>query len=89
MPCLLIALALLIPRAVMLFIWMLTPWFGQAYTTAVFPILGFFFMPYTTLAYMAAMLNNRYQLSGAWIGVLIVAVVVDISHWGSSRYWRR
>jgi len=80
MPCFLVVIALFLPRGTLFFIWLLTDWFTRAYETVLWPLLGFFFMPYTTLAYMGAMLNNNHQVSGAWLVVLIVAVVVDLSH---------
>jgi hypothetical protein len=80
MPCLLIVIALMLPRVTLFFIWLLTDWFPRAYETVLWPLLGFFFMPYTTLAYMGAMLNNNHQISGGWLIALIVAVVFDLSH---------
>lgn len=82
MGCLLALLALAVPRVLMLFLVLLTDWFGRAYETRVWPILGFVFMPYTTLAYMAAMLRNNHSLSGGWIALFIVAVLFDTGHWG-------
>jgi hypothetical protein len=47
-------------------------------------------MPYTTLAWMGAMLFNNYQLSGGWLIVLIVAVLLDLGgHGGVARSRRR
>jgi hypothetical protein len=50
-------------------------------------------MPYTTLAYMAAMLNNHGELSGAWIVLVVVAVFFDLGGQGRSArpvyYYRR
>jgi hypothetical protein len=89
MPCILVALAVFVPRVVMFFIWLLTTWFGQAFETVIWPLLGFFFMPYTTLAYMGAMLNNAHQVSGGWLVLLIVAVVLDLSSHGSAARSRR
>ncbi len=89
MGCLLVAIALMVPRILMVFILLLTDWFGRAYETAVWPVLGFFFMPYTTLAYLAARLNNG-ALSGGWLALFIAAIVVDASHWGGSgAAWRQ
>lgn len=68
----------------MFFILILTDWFGRAFETTLWPLLGWFVMPYTTLAYMAAMLNNDHQLSGGWIVLLIIAVVVDLGGQGNS-----
>jgi hypothetical protein len=58
MSCVLVVIALLMPRLVMMFIAVLADWFFTSYQTVLWPVLGFFFAPYTTLVYMAAMLNN-------------------------------
>lgn len=89
MPCLIVLLALLIPRVLMVFIYFLTNWFSLAYQTWIWPLLGFLFMPYTTLAYMAAMLNNNGSVSGLWLVLAILAVVVDLGHVGLGRRHRK
>jgi hypothetical protein len=91
MGCILAFLMLLAPRVVMVFIFLLTDWFQRAYETIIWPVLGFIFMPYLTLAYMAMKLHNG-TLTGGWLVVVIVAAVVDVIHWGGSghhyRRWR-
>jgi hypothetical protein len=92
MGCLLPLVAVFAPRLVMFFIFLLTSWFQTAYQTVIWPLLGFFFMPYTTLAYMGAMLNNNHKLDGGWLVVVIVAVIFDLgAHERSARpvYYRR
>ncbi|MHC4717611.1 MAG: hypothetical protein ACYS5V_11625 [Planctomycetota bacterium] len=89
MGCLLVVIALILPRTLMVFIWLLTDWFSRAYEGALLPVLGFLFMPYTTLAYMAAMIRNHNTLSPFWAVVVVIAALVDISHWGSTRAVRR
>jgi len=71
-------MALAAPRFLMVMIWFLSNWFGRAYETTLWPLLGFLFMPFTTLAYMAAMLNNQGRLSGLWIVLLVLAVLADL-----------
>ena len=88
--CLIVAIGLALPRLLMLFIWLLTNWFGQAFHTWFFPALGFCFLPYTTLAYMAAMLNNNHTVSVGWLALIVLAALVDLGHWGiGPRAWRR
>jgi hypothetical protein len=93
MGCLLPIFALFVPRVLMVFIFLLTNWFATAYETVIWPLVGFFLMPYTTLAYMAAMLNNGHQLSGGWIVLIIVAVFFDLGGQGRSTkhvvYYRK
>jgi len=88
MGCVVTCLALLMPRVLMVFILALTDWFGRAFDTWYWPLLGFLFMPYTTLAYMAAMLR-RGSVSGGWLALVIVAAIVDIGHWGGSQHQYR
>lgn len=83
MPCLLVILALALPRVVMVFIYLLTDWFSRAYDGWALPILGFIFLPYTTLAYMAAQLHGG--LHGWWIVLLVIAVLADLKGHGSTR----
>ena len=84
MGCLLVIIAMLLPRLLMFFIWLLTDWFGKSFDTVIWPVLGFVFLPYTTLAYLAAMLNNNHSVSGWWTVLLVVAVLVDLGHLCSS-----
>ncbi|HBC88142.1 MAG TPA: hypothetical protein DCZ94_14425 [Lentisphaeria bacterium] len=84
MGCLIAAVALAVPRVLMFVALLFTDWFGRSFDTHLWPILGFVFMPYTTLAYMAAMLNNNHSLSGGWLALFIFAVLVDAGHFGGS-----
>lgn len=92
MPCLSAIVAVLFPRFVMILIALFTHWFSAAFNSVLWPFLGFLFMPYTTLAYMAAMLNNHHAVSGGWLVLIIIAAVVDLSGQGHSatrKRWRR
>ncbi len=85
MGCLLIIFAVILPRITMLLIFLLTNWFS-VFQTIIWPVLGFVFMPYTTLAYLFAMIYNHHQISNGWIVLLVVAIIVDLGgHRGSYR----
>ena len=90
MPLLILFIALFFPRVVLALIAIFTTWFHAAFNTPIWPILGFIFMPYTTLAYMAAMLNNNHSVSGGWLVLVIIAVLVDLAHhhYSRRRRWR-
>ena len=89
MGCLIVLVAVFAPRVTLFFIFLLTDWIGRAYETVLWPLLCFLFMPYTSLAYMAAMLGNDHQLSGGWIVLVVVAVVADLTTHGGSATSRR
>ncbi len=81
--CLGALIAMLMPRVAMVAIYIFrNEWFRQAYEKALWPILGFFFMPYTTLAYMAGMVNAG-EIKDGWLVLVIAAVVIDLGSWGS------
>lgn len=87
MGCILTVVALLAPRVAMLLIWLLTGWFGRAFETVIWPLLGFLFMPYTTLAWMAGALHGGVR--GWWTVLVVLAVLFDIGHWhGGGRSYR-
>ena len=79
MGCIAALIALITPRLIMVLIWLFSDWFIRAYESSLWPLLGFLFMPYTTLAYMAAMLHNDHRISGIWVALLVIAVIVDLS----------
>ena len=87
MPCLIISIAVFFPRVVLIIIAIFTHWIAAAFDTMLWPILGFLFMPYTTLAYMGAMLNNNHAVSGGWLALVVIAAVVDLG--GQARSARR
>jgi hypothetical protein len=89
MPCLIPIFAVFFPRIVMIVIAIFTNWFNEAFDSKIWPLLGFLFMPFTTLAYMAAMLNNNHSASGGWLALVIVAAVVDLGGQGRSARRRR
>lgn len=78
-------LSLLCPRLFILGIWIFTTWFSQAYQTVIWPVLGFIFMPLTTLAYMATMFNNGNAVTGWWIVLMVVAVLLDLVRGQNAR----
>ena len=58
MPCLLTLVALLFPRITILVLWIFTEWFSGVFSSMIWPLLGFIFMPLTTLWYSVVV--NQY-----------------------------
>lgn len=87
MPCLLVLIALIVPRLTLFFMW-LTGYGGRAFETVIWPLLGFFFMPYTTCAY-AIGINANDGFHGWSLVLLIVAIVLDLSSHGGTDRVRR
>lgn len=86
MPCLIALIALLSPRLALFFIWIFSDLLSRAYSTWVFPLLGFFLLPWTTLAYAAFWdWAPGHRLTWRWIFV-VLAFMIDIgSYAGGGR----
>ncbi len=89
MPCLVVLIALAFPRLALFLLWLFSDYLHNAYQTVLWPVLGFIFMPFTTLAYAAAM-NENGGVSGIWLVLVIIGVLADLStHGGSAKARRR
>lgn len=83
MPCILAAIAFFFPRLVLILLFLFSSFLSAAYQTVLWPVLGFIFMPYTTLAYAAAMNYGGGSVAGGWIVLIVVAVLLDLGVVGS------
>lgn len=83
MPCLIALVALLAPRVVMIVLYLASDYLQRAFQGWLWPLLGFLFMPYTTLAYAWA-INSNGSVSGVYLAVLVIAVLVDLGVLGGS-----
>jgi len=86
MPCVVILLLLGLPRLALFLTWMFGDYLERAFTgvAVIWPILGFLFMPVTTLAYAFSM-NTWGEIRGLGTVLVIVAVLIDIGMLGASR----
>ena len=88
MPCLMVLLALCIPRVVIVLLWLFTYWFKGIFPSPLWPVLGFVFLPTTLLWYTAV----QHWYAGQWtlipiIGI-IIALLIDLSPAsGRRRRW--
>lgn len=79
MPCLVGCLALFAPRVTIILVVLFSDYIGEAYETRVWPLLGFVFMPLTTLAYAWAWhIEPQGSISGVGLVVVILAVLIDL-----------
>ena len=76
------------PRFAIVLVVIFSDYIGEAYTTFVWPFLGFLFMPLTTLAYAWA-INSRGTVEGFQLVVVVIAVLIDLDIVGGSAANRR
>jgi hypothetical protein len=89
MPCLIGCLALCMPRLVLFLVWLFSNYLNEAYQTILWPVLGFLFMPLTTLAYAWARHQGDGSVSGIGLVVVVIAVLIDLGLLGTGESSRR
>jgi hypothetical protein len=78
MGCLVALLALISPRLALFFVWIFSDWLGDAFDSWIVPLLGFFLLPWTTLAYAAMWVASTNEVSGFEIFIVILAFLIDL-----------
>jgi hypothetical protein len=90
MPCCAILLILFLgPRVAMVAMALFSNYLGRAFGGAILmPLVGWLFLPWTTLAYAWA-INSRGEVAGLPAIVVVVAVLVDLGIVGGGAARRR
>jgi hypothetical protein len=83
-----VLIALIFPRLALVLVWLFSNFLGRAYHTILWPLLGFIFMPLTTLAYAWA-INSNGSVSGIFFFIVLVAALIDLGSLGASGRRRR
>ncbi len=84
MGCIAAAFVLAMPRFVMVVLWIFTDYLSRAYEGWLLPLVGFFVLPTSTLAYAVAE-NEKGGLEGWGLALVVVAVLIDAGIWGRGR----
>jgi len=86
--CLLLIVVLAFPRVVLALMFLFSNYLGRAYDNLLVPLLGFVFLPITTIVY-AWMVNTGRPIHGIYLLVLIVAALIDAGALGGGERHRR
>jgi len=88
MPCILLLVFLLSPRLAIVVIWLFSNYLDRAYHSILMILLGFLFLPLTTLVY-AWEVNSGMPLQGLNLVWLILAVLIDAGAVGGGYHRRQ
>ncbi len=88
MGCLFVLMAGVFPRLALVMVWIARPaMVDAAFTTWIWPLLGLIVLPFATLMYVIL-----WQVGGLtgwdWFWV-VLAALLDLSHWGAGAAQRR
>ena len=88
MPCFLVIAVLLFPRVILALMWFFSTWIQRAFHGEfLLPLVGFFFLPLTTIVYTWEM-HNKMPMEGINLLWLLIAVVVDLGGIGGGARGR-
>jgi len=86
MPCVLLLAILLFPRVALALMWFYSTFLQRAFHgELVLPVIGFIFLPLTTIAY-AWELNSNMPTAGINLLWLLIAVIVDLGGLGGGAH---
>ena len=86
MPCLLLLVILAFPRVMLVLMWLFSTYLQRAYHGMLLvPVLGFFFLPLTTIVY-AWELNSGMPTAGINLLWLLLAVLIDLGGLGGGAH---
>jgi hypothetical protein len=86
MACLLALLALISPRLVLILLWIFSNVLSRAFDSWIVPLLGFFLLPWTTLAYTAFWdWGSGSRVTGFEWFFVILAFLIDLSSYFGGR----
>ena len=86
MPFLLLLIVLLFPRITLAVMWLTSTYLQRAFHGGLlFPVLGFFFLPLTTLVY-AWEINSGMPTEGINLVWLLIAVIIDLGGLGGGAH---
>ncbi|MDX6601386.1 MAG: hypothetical protein QOF13_588 [Solirubrobacterales bacterium] len=83
-----ILFALISPRLALFALWLFSDLLSRAFDSWFVPLLGFFLLPWTTLAY-AVMWSSSNRVSGFEWFIVILAFVIDLGSYARGGRERR
>jgi hypothetical protein len=89
MPCFLLLVILAFPRVALALMWYFSTYLQRAFQGGlVLPVLGFIFLPLTTIVY-AWELNSGMPTTGINLLWLLLAVIIDLGGLGGGAHRQR
>ncbi len=76
------------PRLVLAGAWLLSDWY-RAFDSTLLALAGWLFMPWTSLVWIYTYFHHQGIVSGGYVLLLIVGVMLDLGTFGGSHRARR
>ncbi len=88
MGCFVVLFALISPRLALVFVWLFSNVLDRAYDSLWVPLLGFFLLPWTTLAYAVMWDAGTNRVSGFEWFIVALAFLGDLASYVGGRSYQ-
>jgi hypothetical protein len=88
MPCLIAVFALISPRLALFFIAIFSDILSRAYDSWLLPLIGFFLLPWTTLAYAVMWDTGTRDVNGFEWFIVVLAFLADLASYAGGRSYQ-
>lgn len=89
MACLVVLLAFISPRLALFAIFLFSDLLSRAFDSWFVPLLGFFLLPWTTLAYAVMWSTSTNEVAGFEWFIVVLAFIVDLGSYANRGRVRR
>lgn len=89
MACLVVLLAFISPRLALFAIFLFSDLLSRAFDSWFVPLLGFFLLPWTTLAYAVMWASSTNEVNGFEWFIVILAFLVDLGSYANRGRMQR
>jgi hypothetical protein len=87
-PCLALLLALISPRLALVAVWLFSGILGRAFESWLLPLVGFFLLPWTTLAYAIMWDVGTHAVTSFEWFIVVLAFLADLGAYGGTARGR-
>ena len=88
MPCIAALLAVISPRLALFFIFLFSNLLSRAFDSWLLPLIGFFLLPWTTLAYAVMWDTGTRDVNGFEWFIVLLAFLADLASYAGGRSYR-
>lgn len=88
MPCLFAIIGAFAPRLALVLLWIFTPLVSKALNGIILPILGFIFLPFTTLFYVLVVYSLGQNNIWGWL-LILIGFLLDLRSYSDINLGRR
>ena len=89
MPCLIALLALISPRLALVAVWLFSNLLSRTFDDWIVPLIGFFLLPWTTLAYAVMWASSTNGVEGFEWFIVLLGFVFDLGAYTNRGRIRR